>query len=82
MSTEDIGMTCPACQSVDTSVIDSRASRNGIRRRRRCLACQHRFTTYEAIVESDAPDEVVLQLDRISKETSKLMGMLKRRVVP
>ena len=44
-------MHCLFCQHVDTRVIDSRASEDGatIRRRRECLACQKRFTTYEII---------------------------------
>ena len=44
-------MLCPKCRSLDDKVIDSRASREGatIRRRRECLACSHRFTTYEEI---------------------------------
>ena len=42
-------MKCPFCGSADTQVVDSRVSEAGdsIRRRRRCLACQKRFTTYE-----------------------------------
>jgi transcriptional repressor NrdR len=42
-------MKCPFCGSPDTQVIDSRVSEAGdsIRRRRRCVACQKRFTTYE-----------------------------------
>jgi transcriptional repressor NrdR len=44
-------MRCPKCGSLDDKVIDSRASREGatIRRRRECLKCSHRFTTYEEI---------------------------------
>jgi transcriptional repressor NrdR len=44
-------MRCPKCGSQDDKVIDSRASREGatIRRRRECLACEHRYTTYEEI---------------------------------
>jgi transcriptional repressor NrdR len=44
-------MKCPFCGSADTQVIDSRVSEQGdsIRRRRRCLACQKRFTTYETV---------------------------------
>lgn len=44
-------MRCPKCGKQDDKVIDSRASREGavIRRRRECLGCQHRFTTYEEI---------------------------------
>src|SRR6185295_6692730 len=43
------GMKCPFCGSEDTQVVDSRVSEAGdsIRRRRRCPACQKRFTTYE-----------------------------------
>ena len=44
-------MRCPKCGNQDDKVIDSRASREGstIRRRRQCLQCNHRFTTYEEI---------------------------------
>jgi len=44
-------MRCPKCGRLDDKVIDSRASREGsiIRRRRECLSCSHRFTTYEEI---------------------------------
>ena len=42
-------MHCPFCQHVDTQVIDSRVADDGatIRRRRECLACGERFTTFE-----------------------------------
>jgi transcriptional repressor NrdR len=42
-------MRCPRCGHIDDRVVDSRQTREGdlIRRRRECLACQHRFTTYE-----------------------------------
>ena len=45
---------CPSCHADDTKVIDSRASEEGsaIRRRRMCLSCQERFTTYERLEES------------------------------
>jgi transcriptional repressor NrdR len=44
-------MRCPKCGCQDDKVIDSRASREGatIRRRRECLQCAFRFTTYEEI---------------------------------
>lgn len=44
-------MLCPKCSSIDDKVIDSRLSKDGtsIRRRRECLACESRFTTYEQI---------------------------------
>jgi transcriptional repressor NrdR len=44
-------MLCPKCHSLDDKVIDSRLSKEGhsIRRRRECLTCQNRFTTYEEI---------------------------------
>ena len=42
-------MKCPFCGHVDTQVIDSRVNETGdtIRRRRRCLSCEKRFTTFE-----------------------------------
>ena len=44
-------MRCPKCGHQEDKVIDSRASREGatIRRRRECLHCAHRYTTYEEI---------------------------------
>ena len=47
-------MHCPFCGHPDSKVIDSRASdeMNAIRRRRECLICQKRFTTYERIEET------------------------------
>ncbi len=46
-------MRCPFCKHSDTKVVDSRSTRDGraIRRRRECLACKERFTTYERIEE-------------------------------
>lgn len=44
-------MKCPSCNYKETKVIDSRLSGEGnsVRRRRECLKCQHRFTTYEFV---------------------------------
>lgn len=44
-------MKCPYCGSLDSKVVDSRHSEDGlsIRRRRECLNCQKRFTTYETV---------------------------------
>ena len=44
-------MKCPFCKHPDTQVIDTRESEEGdsIRRRRRCLSCDKRFTTYEMV---------------------------------
>ena len=46
-------MRCPYCGSLDDKVIESRAMANGesIRRRRECLGCGYRFTSYERIEE-------------------------------
>jgi len=46
-------MKCPYCTKVDNKVIDSRLSKDGrtIRRRRECLKCSRRFTTYERLEE-------------------------------
>ena len=45
---------CPSCSSVDDKVVDSRLADEGasIRRRRECLACGRRFTTYERLEEA------------------------------
>lgn len=52
-STGCFGMKCPFCKKDNDRVIDSRAAGNGhtIRRRRLCLACKRRYTTYERAEE-------------------------------
>lgn len=52
-------MKCPYCGVMDNKVIDSRVSKDGeaIRRRRECMDCGHRFTTYEQI--EDIPIMIV-----------------------
>ena len=46
-------MKCPFCHDLENHVIDSRLTKDGgvIRRRRECLHCQRRFTTYERVEE-------------------------------
>ena len=57
-------MKCPACGYFDSKVVDSRPTPDGsIRRRRECLSCKKRFTTYE-VVET-------LQVFVIKKDGSK-----------
>lgn len=60
-------MKCPSCGYADSKVIDSRPAEDGmaIRRRRECLECHHRFTTYERlgerpliVIKSDGSSEV------------------------
>ncbi len=45
------GVQCPACHADDTKVVDSRVAEEAtaIRRRRQCLSCAHRFTTFERV---------------------------------
>ncbi|HYJ19827.1 MAG TPA: transcriptional regulator NrdR [Burkholderiales bacterium] len=66
-------MKCPFCSHADTQVVDSRASEEGdsIRRRRRCLSCDKRFTTYET-VELRMPAIVKSSGDREEFEKDKL----------
>jgi len=63
-------MRCPKCGCQDDKVIDSRASREGatIRRRRQCVACGYRFTTYEEIERGGL---VVLKHDGRREEFSR-----------
>src|SRR2546430_9014811 len=63
-------MRCPKCGRLDDKVIDSRASREGsvIRRRRECLVCGHRFTTYEEIEHEGL---MVIKRDGRREEFSK-----------
>ncbi len=58
-------MHCPFCNATETKVIDSRLSAEGsqVRRRRQCLQCQERFTTFEVV-------EVVMP--RVIKSSGKI----------
>lgn len=80
-------MKCPFCSHLDDKVIDSREARTGdlIRRRRECLKCGRRFTTYERIDE--IPYMVIKKDGRREKfERQKILqGLLKaceKRPVP
>jgi len=70
-------MKCPFCAHSDTQVIDSRASEVGdaIRRRRRCMSCERRFTTYERI-ELNMPAIVKRNGTRAEFEVAKLRASL------
>jgi len=70
-------MKCPFCNNADTQVIDSRVSEDGdtIRRRRRCMACERRFTTYERI-ELQMPTVVKRNGTRSEFDIAKLRGSL------
>ena len=45
-------MKCPSCGYAESKVLDSRPAEGSIRRRRECLGCQSRFTTYERVEET------------------------------
>ena len=80
-------MKCPFCGATDTQVVDSRVSEEGdsIRRRRRCGACDKRFTTYETM-ELRMPQVVKANGIREEYDADKLrtgfMRALHKRPVP
>ncbi len=81
-------MRCPSCGYSDSKVVDSRPSEDAstIRRRRECLSCGHRFTTYERLGDSPL---IVIKSDGSSQayDRNKLLrGLLiasaKRPITP
>ena len=70
-------MKCPYCIQGDTKVIDTRQTGEGIRRRRECLACGRRFTTYERAAPVNL---LVVKRDgrREEFDREKLMGGLRK----
>ncbi len=80
-------MKCPFCGHAEDRVVDSRSTREGeaVRRRRECLACQARFTTYEYIERAPV---TVVKLDgrRVTYDRDKVLsGLIKaceKRPVP
>lgn len=81
-------MKCPFCGQTDIKVVDSRDSETGeaIRRRRECLACSKRFTTYERV---EVPPLYVVKKDGRREEFSRakmlsglVMAATKTRLTP
>jgi len=72
-------MKCPFCKADKTQVVDTRESEDGdsIRRRRRCLSCDKRFTTYE-MVELRMPQVVKQNGMRSEFDEEKLRTSFKR----
>ena len=69
-------MKCPYCADPNTQVVDTRENEDGdtVRRRRRCLACDKRFTTYER-VELQLPQVVKKNGSRTDYDRDKLKEM-------
>lgn len=73
-------MKCPECGYEDSKVIDSRPAENKIRRRRECLSCKCRFTTYEMV--ETMPLMVVKKDNTIEPfDRDKLINRLARATV-
>ncbi len=81
-------MRCPSCGFPESKVVDSRPSDDGatIRRRRECLDCKHRFTTYERlgdspllVTKSDGSSETY---DRNKLIRSVTLACAKRPITP
>ena len=72
-------MRCPFCGDFESKVVDSRRSEEGdsIRRRRECIACQRRFTTYETV---ESLPIIVVKRDgtRQSFERNKILNSMVR----
>ena len=79
-------MKCPYCADPNTQVVDTRENEDGdtVRRRRRCMACDKRFTTYER-VELQLPQVVKkngsrTEYDRDKLKASMMLALRKRPV--
>ncbi len=79
-------MVCPTCNNIDSKVIDKRNSneRNEVRRRRECLQCATRYTTYERVEKTTflvrKKSGRMEDYDRNKLKNSILKGMKKRSV--
>lgn len=72
-------MKCPFCDEIEDKVVDSRMAKEGevIRRRRECLTCKRRYTTYERVEES-LPVVVKKDGRRESFDRAKILAGLKK----
>ncbi|MCK5172945.1 MAG: transcriptional repressor NrdR [Planctomycetes bacterium] len=73
-------MRCPFCKEDSDKVIDSRSSEGGrvIRRRRLCLSCKKRFTTYEKIGESFKLNVIKKDGSRVPYDREKMIAGLQK----
>ncbi len=73
-------MKCPFCKEDSDKVVDSRSSDSGrvIRRRRQCLSCRRRFTTYEKIGEGYKLYVIKKDESRVPYDRDKLIGGLQK----
>lgn len=71
---------CPFCKEDNDKVIDSRSSEGGrvIRRRRECIACERRFTTYEKIGESFKLNVIKKDGTRVPYDREKILTGLQK----
>ncbi|MCH9643606.1 MAG: transcriptional regulator NrdR [Gammaproteobacteria bacterium] len=72
-------MYCPFCNAIDTKVVDSRLVDDGaqVRRRRECLECNERFTTYE-VIELNMPRIIKRDGTRVAFDKNKLRAGILR----
>lgn len=81
-------MRCPQCHCLEDKVVDSRAAKEGtgVRRRRECLNCGHRYTTYEGIIQAELKvvkkNGVREDLDREKLRSSIDKACYKRQISP
>ena len=79
-------MKCPQCQATKSEVTDSRPNRAGLRRRRKCVACGHRWTTYEMTIAERAPrialpnQQLVRQLEPILAQMAATLRRAEKAV--
>ncbi|MBE0534427.1 MAG: transcriptional repressor NrdR [Phycisphaerae bacterium] len=73
-------MRCPFCKEDNDKVVDSRSSEGGrvIRRRRQCLGCKRRFTTYEKIGESVKISVIKKDGSRVPYDREKVIAGIQK----
>lgn len=77
------GLRCPSCGGA-CAVVDSRPSGDAHRRRRKCLDCDYRFTTFERPESNEVSNEelmkILRELDVFVERMSELRGRIQRQV--
>lgn len=73
-------MRCPFCRENNDKVVDSRLTEGGqsVRRRRACLACERRFTTYERVEESVKLSVIKRDGSRVPYDRAKIAESVRR----
>lgn len=71
------GLLCPNCGSIDSTVADSRPRERAVYRRRRCSACEQRFSTIEMVDQGDT----LIDIGQLCRRDRQILAAVVRQML-